>query len=214
MTMRTDDLVKTLAADHAIRPPSIGRVLALALVVGLAIAAAIFAVMLGPRPDAVASLSSPRFVLKFVETLLLAGTAGLLTLRLMRPDAAPGAAAVALVAAPAVLVLAVLAELMLVPADAWAMRLTGKNSLVCLTFIPLMAVPLLAALFVALRHGAPTRPVMAGAAAGLLAGGLSATLYAAHCIDDSPLFVATWYGLAIAVVATIGALLGSRLLRW
>jgi hypothetical protein len=212
--MRTDDLVKTLAADGGTRAAPLGRALALALIVGFAIAAAMFAVMLGPRPDAVASLSTPRFVLKFIETLLLAGAAGLLTLRLMRPEAAPGPAAVALVAAPAVLMLAVLVELFLVPSSAWAMRLTGKNWAICLTFIPLMAVPLLAALFVALRHGAPTRPALAGAAAGLLAGGLSATLYAAHCTDDSPLFVATWYGLAIALVAVAGALLGPRLLRW
>jgi hypothetical protein len=51
-------------------------------------------------------------------------------------------------------------------------------------------------------------------AAGLLAGGMGAALYAMHCPDDSPLFVATWYGLAIAVVATLGAVLGSRVLRW
>ena len=57
-------------------------------------------------------------------------------------------------------------------------------------------------------------PALAGAVAGTLAGSLGAALYAAHCVDDSPLFVATWYGLAITVVAVVGALLGARLLRW
>ena len=52
------------------------------------------------------------------------------------------------------------------------------------------------------------------AAAGLLAGGLAATLYATHCTDDSPLFVAAWYSLAIAGVAALGALIGARWLRW
>jgi len=43
---------------------------------------------------------------------------------------------------------------------------------------------------------------------------LAATLYASHCEDDSPLFVATWYTIATAMVTAIGALLGSRVLRF
>jgi hypothetical protein len=43
---------------------------------------------------------------------------------------------------------------------------------------------------------------------------LGGAFYAAHCFDDSPLFVATWYTLAIAFVTGLGALLGSKLLRW
>ena len=38
----------------------------------------------------------------------------------------------------------------------------------------------------------------------------NATLYASHCTDDSPLFVATWYTIATALVAAVGALAGSR----
>ena len=40
------------------------------------------------------------------------------------------------------------------------------------------------------------------------------SLYAFHCFDDSPLFVATWYLLAAIPVVVIGAVAGSRLLRW
>jgi hypothetical protein len=69
-------------------------------------------------------------------------------------------------------------------------------------------------LLLALRQGAPTRPGVAGAAAGLLAGGIAATFYAAHCTDDSPLFVATWYTLAIGALALLGAAVGQRFLRW
>ena len=54
----------------------------------------------------------------------------------------------------------------------------------------------------------------AGAAAGFLAGAIGAALYATHCPDDSPLFVAAWYSLAIGFVAALGAVAGSRLLRW
>ena len=44
--------------------------------------------------------------------------------------------------------------------------------------------------------------------------GLAATLYASHCTDDSPLFVATWYTVATALVTAIGAFIGSRVLRF
>jgi len=93
-------------------------------------------------------------------------------------------------------------------------RLVGNNSKVCMTAVPLMALPLLVAALIGLRHGAPTRPAIAGAMAGLLSAGLAATLYASHCEDDSPLFVATWYTIATAMVTAIGALLGSRVLRF
>ena len=77
-----------------------------------------------------------------------------------------------------------------------------------------MSLPLLAAALLGLRHGAPTRPALAGAIAGLLSAGLAATLYASHCTDNSPLFVATWYTIAAALVSAVGALAGPRVLRF
>jgi hypothetical protein len=94
------------------------------------------------------------------------------------------------------------------------MKLVGTTWLSCLAFIPLLSAPLLAAALIALRHGAPARPALAGAVAGLVAGGFGATIYAAYCIEDSPLFLATWYTLAIAIVSIVGAAVGSRALRW
>ena len=77
-----------------------------------------------------------------------------------------------------------------------------------------MGIAPLALFIAALRYGAPARPTLAGAVAGLAAGGISATLYAAHCTDDSPLFVATWYTLAIAILTAAGALGGRAFARW
>jgi NAD(P)H-dependent FMN reductase len=51
-------------------------------------------------------------------------------------------------------------------------------------------------------------------AAGLVAGGLAAALYATQCTDDSPLFIATWYSIAIGAVTVLGAVLGRHQLRW
>jgi hypothetical protein len=93
-------------------------------------------------------------------------------------------------------------------------RLVGHNSKVCMTAIPLISLPLLAASLYGLRHGAPERPAVSGAIAGLMSAGLAATLYASHCTDDSPLFVATWYTIATALVTALGALIGSKVLRY
>jgi hypothetical protein len=93
-------------------------------------------------------------------------------------------------------------------------RLIGSNSRACMMAIPLLALPLLAAALIGLRRGAPARPAVAGAVAGLLSAGLAATLYASHCTDDSPLFVVTWYSIATALVAAVGALAGSRVLKF
>jgi hypothetical protein len=151
---------------------------------------------------------------KFVVTLTLA----LCTLPLIRSLSTPGAAIASrfplLLLAPALLAAAIAAELLFVPPAQWMARTIGTNNLFCLTFIPLIGAAPLAAFLAALRYGAPTRPALAGAVAGLLAGAVSASFYAAHCTDDSPLFVAVWYSLAIAVLAGIGALAAPRLLQW
>ena len=90
----------------------------------------------------------------------------------------------------------------------------GTNSRLCLTFIPLIGIGPLTAFIVAMRHGAPARPGLSGAVAGLLAGAVAATFYAAHCVDDSPLFIAIWYGLAIAGLSAAGAVAAKVWVRW
>jgi hypothetical protein len=92
--------------------------------------------------------------------------------------------------------------------------MVGVNARLCLTLIPLLAIGPLACLLAALRQGAPSSPGLAGAIAGLAASGIAATFYAAHCTDDSPLFVMTWYLIAALIVTSAGYLIGRRLLRW
>ena len=100
------------------------------------------------------------------------------------------------------------------PSSTWEPSLIGSNSRFCLTLIPLLAIGPLACLLLALRQGAPTRPGVAGAVAGLAASAIAATFYAANCTDDAPLFVATWYPLAIAMVVAAGYGIGSISLKW
>jgi hypothetical protein len=212
--METDQLIRTLAADNAHRARPVGFVLALWLLAALPVSVAMLLAGLGVRPDVMTAMHNPFFDLKFLVTLALAVPALAISLHLSRPEASlRGRAWLLLI--PAGLLLAGIASEMMLPQRLPMMtRLVGSNSRLCMTAIPLMSLPFLAAALIGLRHGAPTRPAVTGAIAGLLSAGLAATLYASHCTDDSPLFVATWYTIATAIVTAIGALAGSRVLRF
>jgi hypothetical protein len=146
-------------------------------------------------------------------TLSLVVAAVVLVLPLCRPGSTIGGRAWLLLMPVLLLAAGIAVELALPQNRSWTARLVGSNSRVCLTAIPAMALPLLVASMIALRGGAATRPALTGAVAGLLCGGLAATVYAAHCTDDSPLFVATWYSIGITGLAVLGALIGRRVLR-
>lgn len=211
--MKTDDLIRGLAADA--RPEkSLEAGLALALMAGVVAAALLFALILAPRPGMPGALTQPRILLKFAVTLSLAAGCARLALRLARPGADARHAGWSLMAPAAILAMGVAAELVASPAASWMPGLVGHNAIYCLTLIPLIAAPVLVAALAGLRRGAPEHPRLAGAAAGALAGGLGAALYALHCVDDSPLFVLAWYSLAIGMVALAGALVGRSALSW
>jgi hypothetical protein len=212
--METGRLIRTRAAETAHPARPVGFVLALALLAAAPVSVAMLFTGLGVRPDLMTAMHNPFFDLKFVVTLALAIPAIAISLHLSRPEASlQGWGWLLLI--PVGLLLAGIASEMMMPQRLPMMtRLVGNNSRLCMTAIPLMSLPLLVAALIGLRHGAPTRPAVAGAIAGLLSAGLAATLYASHCTDDSPLFVATWYTIATALVTAIGALAGSRVLRF
>ena len=212
--MDTDQLIRTLAADSAYRLRPMWLALTLALVSAAPITIAIFFWRLGVRPDVMTAMHNPFFDLKFAVTLGLAIPAIATSLHLSRPEASLRGWLWLLVIPVGLLVAGIAGEMMLPQRLPMMARLIGSNSRICLTAIPLMSLPLLAAALIGLRHGAPSRPALTGAIAGLLSSGLAATLYASNCTDDSPLFVITWYSIATAMVASIGALAGNRLLRF
>ncbi|MGV8937370.1 MAG: NrsF family protein [Allorhizobium sp.] len=213
--MQTSDLINALKADAPKRPPlPLGRIWWAAIVAATIFAAIAFFVLLGPRPDVSAAAHTVRFLFKFAVTLSLAVTAFCLLRTLSRPGSDAKAIAPWLILTPVLVGAAVLTELFVVPADQLLTVWRGSNAVLCMTFIPVIGLAPLGVFLAALSYGAPTRPTFAGAVAGLLAGGLAATFYAAHCPDDSPLFVATWYSIAIVGLAGLGAILGRRIARW
>lgn len=212
--MRTEDLIKALDADARGKALPMSSAWWMAAAVAAAIAASVFWLTIGPRPDLMPAMHTMRFLSKFVFTITLAASAFALVRALSVPGASTAGAAAWMAAAPLLVAVAVVLELFAVPEAQWGTRLVGSNMMICLVFIPLIGIGPLAVFLWMLRYGAPTRPVLAGAVAGLLAGGLAATFYAAHCFDDSPLFVATWYTIAIIFLAGLGALGGRFVVRW
>jgi hypothetical protein len=212
--METDQLIRTLAADSAHRAPPVGFVLALALLAAAPVSVAMFSAALGVRPDLMTAVRNPFFDLKFAVTIALAISAIAVSLHLSRPEASLHGWAWLLLIPAGLLVAGISGEMMMPQRLPMMTRLIGSNSRTCLTAIPAMSLPLLVATLFGLRHGAPMRPAVAGAVAGLLSAGLAATLYASHCTDDSPLFVATWYTIATALMSAIGAVAGSKVLRF
>lgn len=213
--MKTDELISMLSrgpiTGGALRPAP--RV-ALAASAGLLIAFAAMASGLGPRPDLAAASMLPMFWLKLALPTIVAAASLAAVSRLARPgDTA--AAAGAVVAAVLVSVWAMAAiDLAAEPAGARLATVVGQTAWPCVASIAMLSLPAMAALFLALRGLAPTRPAPAGLAAGALAGGIGAAVYALHCTEMAVPFLATWYVLGIALPAAMGAWLGPRLLRW
>lgn len=212
--MDTNELIKALASQSKGTAMPLSTVWRWAAGVSIAIAAFVFFALLGLRPDIASALETPRFLFKFVVTVALAASAFSCVSALSRPGNNRRNVFLGLAIAPALLAMAVAAELFALPPDVWVATMIGQNSRACLTYVTTNGLGPLAVFLWALRYSAPVKPALAGSAAGLLAGGIAASFYAAHCTDDSPLFVATWYTIAIGSLAILGGAAASRLARW
>ncbi|MBO9192560.1 DUF1109 domain-containing protein [Rhizobium sp. 16-449-1b] len=211
--MKTNELISLLAEDATVRM-RLGRALKTALVSGVVVSALILVFAIGIRHDIASMVGTVRVLFKVSLMLVLAILSSTIVFRIGRPDVPVSALSWALLAPTGLLAAAVLIELQVLPRELWEPQMMGHNAAYCLMLIPLLSIAPLLGFILALRAGAPRRPALAGAAAGLAASAIASALYAWHCIDDSPLFVATWYTIAIALVTAIGAALGRRYLRW
>lgn len=213
--MKTHELVRFLATGvEPVPSHPLARRYVLALGLGLAGASALMLGLLGVRPDLDLAVRQPLFWLKLAFVALVAWASLLAVLRLARPGVRLRWVPVALLAP--VLLLWSVAGAALAGAEP-AVRpalLLGATWRSCPGLIALLSLPLVLTLFWAMRGLAPTRPLLAGAASGLLAGSAAALVYCLHCPEQSPPFVGTWYLLGMLLPALLGAPLGARLLRW
>ena len=211
--MKTDDLIEALA--RGVEPAERlrwRRNLAITLAAGLLVSILLVAIGLGVRPD-IGAARMP-IMMKAAFSALCAAVVLPAVVRLMRPGRPLGwrigAVLLFLGLCGAATVVALMGEMPERRFEAWM----GGAAPWCVVLIPLIAAPTAALLVWFMRAFAPTRLVLTGAAIGALSGGIAAVAYAMHCPTDSVAFVTTWYALAIAVCAALGAIVGSRFLRW
>lgn len=213
--MKTEELVALLARDatpvkRGVLPIRIGLI-ALA---GAIVAFAILVPWLGIRPDLAEAVTGSTYWMKTLYTLGVAVAGFALTERLSRPGA-KGRIGWALAGFFAIAIVAIaISQLMSTPPDQIRAALMGSSWDKCPWRILVLSLPGLIASLWLMRGFAPTRPALAGAAAGLLAGGVAATIYGLHCQEIAAPFVALWYSFGMVLSAALGAGLGSRLLRW
>lgn len=213
--MKTDDLVNLLAAGEVavVRRGASARI-GWAVLAALPLSFAILFVEYGLRRDLVQAMFWPMFWVKVLFPLCIAVAAFVTLQRLARPGVpARRAWWGGVLPVLGVWALAVFAWFSL-PLEERMPSLMGQSWRICALSIGFMALPVLVAAFAALRGLAPTRPALAGAAAGALAGGVGAAVYALHCAELTAPFLAVWYVSGIAVPVLLGAALGPRLLRW
>lgn len=213
--MKTDDLLDMLSAgDVRVQRKPPYRAIVAALAIGGAAAVIVSFAILGFRTDLAEVGAAGFVVMKLSFTVGVIALAFLFLTRLTRPGGEHRTRP-ALLVLPFVAIAALgLINLSFAPPAHWEAMVLGDQWLECLLSIPIIGiVPFVVAIW-AVRKGAPTDLRLAGAAAGLFAGGVSATAYAFHCIDDSLPFVTLWYGRTILLCTLAGAALGPRLLRW
>lgn len=213
--MNTDALIASLS--NGLRPVARGAVgirLALGIFLGGLAAILILSLTIGFRPDLWLAMQGPAFWMKWGYTISLSAAAIYVTSRLARPD--PGRLRGLWFVAVPVLVLAGIgaADLAQTPRGEWLAMWLGTTWMVCPWLVLALSAPIFVGLLWSFRRLAPTRLRAAGAAAGLAAGAFAATIYCLHCPEVSAIFVLTWYSLGILFAASIGALVGPRLLRW
>jgi hypothetical protein len=213
--MKTDDLIAMLATNvEAVDRRQLVRTIGAAVLVGAVVALGAMLLVLGIRADLHQAGAEIFLLLKLAFTIGIVAVASIYLTRLARPGG-ERKIPIVLVALPflAIVVLAGI-HLTVAPDSHWKKMIVGDQWLECLLSIPIIAIVPFAAVIWALRQMAPTDLTRTGALAGLVAGGISATAYAFHCMDDSLPFVALWYGGTIALCTLAGATLGPRLLRW
>lgn len=213
--METDRLIEKLAAELTPAPPRlVARRIAMTALVGGVAALVGMLTWLELRPDLMSAMTGMNFWLKAAYAVALGAAGFRCAERLSRPAGAAGGGVVLAIGAVVLLGAVGLATLMLEPPGRRAATWLGGSWWTCPFNILALSLPTLGLALLVMRRFAPTRLGAAGAAAGLFAGGVAATVYGLHCNETAPVFVATWYTLGIGMSAGVGALLGPWALRW
>ena len=211
--MKTEKLVEALSRDAGSVPRGIAeRRIAMGAAAGLTVALALVPAAFGFRSDLGDAL--PALLLKAAFGIAAAAAATPLLLELVRPNVRVRQVTLPALAFAALSVAIAVVAFLVAPPEARAAAWLGGGVPECLYRIPVLAIPIAAALFLAVRGLGATRLSLAGAAIGAVSGSLAAIAYASCCPMDSALYVATWYLAAILFCAAVGAVVIGRALKW
>lgn len=216
--METEALIRMLA--HEPRAPSRGAVAkrmgrGTALSLAAALLMLVFVIPGGvDSTTLMARISTPVFWVKLMLPLSMLVASLRVAARLSRPGVRVGQAWTTLALPVALVWIAAIAVLAFAPDSARSALIFGHTWNTCSLHIALLSIPALAVLQFAMRGLAPTRPALAGAAAGLLAGSIGALTYCLRCPEMEVPFWATWYLLGMLLPTLVGVLTGPRVLRW
>ncbi len=164
--MKTDDFLSALAADETPPAPAPGRALLIALAAALIVTAVLFFTAMGTRDDFMTAMGTVRFDFKLVVTLTLAFTGIAVAVRLSQPQPLARGETVLLIVAPALLILAVIAEMIAMPMATWMPRAMGHNRMLCMRYIPLLSLIPHGADAVGAAHGGAVQPLARGRRGG------------------------------------------------
>jgi hypothetical protein len=213
--LKTDELINMLGANlEPVKNGEPRNTLMIALAVGAAVASCLMLAIFGLPADALGEGYSGLKILALAFTLGLVSAGASFLIGSVRPGEQGRKPLILIGVLFFALFSAGGAALVLTHPAAWSGMVFGPQWAACLICIPLFAAVPFASLIWALRKGAPTNLTRTGAIAGLVAGALGAAVFAVHHPGGSISFIALWYGGSILICALVGAILGSRLLRW
>jgi len=211
--MKTSELIDVLSSGAGPAPRAVAaqRLVPIA-VLGIVLSGVVSVSTLGPAPASM--LTGVALWAKLGYAGTLAAAAGWLTACLARPVSRIATASRVLVGTACVMALLGSFSLASTSGPQRVEHLLGDSWAVCPWRVLVLSLPALAGALWAVRGLAPTRPRLAGFAAGLFAGSLGALGYALACPEVSLTFIAVWYSLGIALSGAVGAFLGPQVLRW
>lgn len=216
VAVRTQDLIARLSRNVPPVPrDAVTRRLRLAMTWGLAGDVIVLLMLFGFDSDMPEQLLSSMFWVRVAFPFLTIVAGMQLAARLSRPGAALRRAWLETLI-PVAAMLAVAVGLLIATPREYRLQfmLGGQAWWESTGRLALLSLPSLAATLYAMKGLAPTRLVLAGTGAGVLAGAQGLLVYALYCSDAAVEFWRVRDVLAIAVVAAIGAILAPRYARW
>jgi hypothetical protein len=212
--LKTEEFIDLLASGPVVSASTATSRFALALGWAAFLATLLMAVFLGVRPDLKLAMNDAMFWVKCGMSALLMGGALIASMRLSQPGVQTGYSG--LIILTPLIIIWTLAAIVLLNAEPEQRTplILGQTWSRCPLLISGLSVPGFIAFTWAMRGLAPTRLRLAGAANGLLAGSLGATVYCLHCPELAAPFIAIWYIAGILIPTACGYLLAKRLLRW